>query len=478
MTTMFIQLRRVVYLLVLLQCCVCVVNATSVSGGLSPKNVSTDSKVDILTANVLALSKEASQTVNAAKNAQKECRAAVKGAADSVKECVDFLNEIEGYLKNVTEAIKYVNNVSDDIIMKPSHAATSAAAKARSEAAKTHKVATDSIDAARKLREKAAELQKLVDEYSNSLDVSSPTSPGFFSSYERIRLGYSTAETAVQTAMNLESVAKATKEVAVEADNQSEEAIKAVQRLDTVVNALRSVVAEGKKALAEEQLQRSMEPVTSKELQLKEETKGGENAMRKTISNKLETKLIPHVQQEQPKVRAQQVREKEELKSIHSENGENKVTNRASETGENEPPMQSSIKEKVKNIESKITRTNMGENNTRYLTTKSQLVQGEKVRQNNKKNTNRKEVKTENNSNKESLENQETKTNTQKLNQIPTASTANEQIRSQKMSYGSLSTGSIPLDALGSNDNSNSPALLHGPLLLLLLCVLGGALVC
>ncbi|ORC85701.1 uncharacterized protein TM35_000331580 [Trypanosoma theileri] len=47
MTTMFIQLRRVVYLLVLLQCCVCAVCATKVSGGGQDSSTIMSDKADV-----------------------------------------------------------------------------------------------------------------------------------------------------------------------------------------------------------------------------------------------------------------------------------------------------------------------------------------------------------------------------------------------------------------------------------------------
>ncbi|ORC89512.1 uncharacterized protein TM35_000122870 [Trypanosoma theileri] len=160
MTTMLVQLRRVVYLLVLLQCCAVVAYANNATliGGTHEKSVA--DKVDDLTSKILETASEGERIIAITNDARVKCTEAVKVAVNDAEKASEFAKEIEGYSKNDDDLMKYVDGKEKEEMMQPWKKAVDGAndagekakvgaaeaiklcAKAREEATKSHSTAT------------------------------------------------------------------------------------------------------------------------------------------------------------------------------------------------------------------------------------------------------------------------------------------------------------------------------------------------
>ncbi|KAH9597720.1 hypothetical protein LSM04_008748 [Trypanosoma melophagium] len=106
---MLVQLRRVVYLLVLLQCCACVVNVASVVGSQANGDNKLAPKIDDLISKAVDLTNKATVMMDTLSNTAKECAAIVSVVDSGVNKANEAVKEAEGYTNKITEGVERVN---------------------------------------------------------------------------------------------------------------------------------------------------------------------------------------------------------------------------------------------------------------------------------------------------------------------------------------------------------------------------------
>ncbi|ORC89563.1 uncharacterized protein TM35_000123380 [Trypanosoma theileri] len=116
MTTMFVQLRRVVYLLVLLQCCVCVAYAESVTPSAEPEEKDILQRTKELKAK---MNEEKSKTESVAaslRKAREECNAEVQRAQNAASKAHEDEKLImEADIPHIMGMTENVNEIKSEL---------------------------------------------------------------------------------------------------------------------------------------------------------------------------------------------------------------------------------------------------------------------------------------------------------------------------------------------------------------------------
>ncbi|ORC89564.1 uncharacterized protein TM35_000123390 [Trypanosoma theileri] len=162
MTTMFVQLRRVVYLLVLLQCCVCVAYAESGTKAVTPKESDPTEMLNEMTKKMESQKHSFNENVALLMGTESNCKKALNRA----KKAKDEANTVSVLMKPLLEEIRKDENVSkNESESKELLRKAVDAAKEAEEAANNAKLmsfaTTDMVDI---LQRVTMELHSLVDD--------------------------------------------------------------------------------------------------------------------------------------------------------------------------------------------------------------------------------------------------------------------------------------------------------------------------
>ncbi|ORC82818.1 uncharacterized protein TM35_000821080 [Trypanosoma theileri] len=394
MTTMFVQLRRVVYLLVLLHFCACVVHAEEVDDEpMTDEDVKISQKIKALTPQMKEGKKDTENKVSLMNKAKEVCIAAAQSAQSVLNECRIFAEEIKSGLKNFVD---YDTFFTDDKKKKANELVkkcTETAGVVKNAADDVNKKVEAATAAADKLLGISTSLLNSLKPYVNSLNetMESDNKPS-----TKVIGEAKTAEdesSAAQTYANeVKNNAQAAKEEVANALKVEKELKKTVKILEKAIHSPTTAAEEAKKA-AEAEQQNKDDSVTKND-------------------------------------------EPEEKQTTEAERSSEGQINKNEENG------------------TMITTAENGPNTEKNIWTVEQ-----------QNNNGVKENDTAGGSTNES----ETTKN----------STAAEILKSQNM-LTNTSSASIHLNVTQLSDGSSSPALVHSPLLLLLvlMCVLGCTLVC
>ncbi|ORC84203.1 uncharacterized protein TM35_000481640 [Trypanosoma theileri] len=373
MTTMFVQLRRVVYLLVLLQCCASVAFAEDV-GDTAPTQSEvkkTLQKMRQLAAKIKVEKKDIEEKFSSMNEAREECKVAAQSAESDANECREFAKDIESVLKSDTDNKK--EKKANELVKR----CTETAKEVKKVADDVNKKAEAASAAAEKLVMTADELNSAISTYARLQfilpDEEEVKNEDFNVDINEYIKDYEEKDYAIE----VNKTATAVKQEAAEAQKQAESATEAV-------NNLKEAIQKAKTAAAEEEAKKAAEA---------EQQNKAENSTEGQINN-------------------------------NEENGPMETT------AENGPNTEKNIStlEQQNNNGVKENGTTVGSTNESETANKSTVA--------------------------EILKSQNMLTNT--------------------------STGSVPLNISQLSDSSSSPALVHSPLLLLLvsMCVLGCTVIC
>ncbi|ORC91096.1 uncharacterized protein TM35_000061010, partial [Trypanosoma theileri] len=382
MTTMFIQLRRVVYLLVLLQCCVCVVLAqsgfTSVETELGASFESMKKKiVEVENAyeaaketvgplmNAIVVCEEASLALS---NANEKANVFVEKTKEEIKQKVANMFDIG---TREVEAKELVNTI------------TVAVENATKATAAVNSAADTSFSAANKLEEIASPLYNISTNFSN----------------------FTTS---------VRELSGTTEEEKRMAENGSFNITKAKEFVITLLSRVNDATQQA--SLAEQDVQNATQ-------------------IRKLVEE-----------------------------TIHSLRSAVKKTSEE-HTRRNNAGVDKEVSEQEK--------TEGGNTNQNNQTSQNDRTSPEKVEVPNPQDVNQRETETHDEKSQQGVKNENTTENSNENKE-----TLNPPSDSADLPSRTVSSVSNGVNVSDVNDSSSSPALVHGPLLLLLLCVLDCALVC
>ncbi|ORC89498.1 uncharacterized protein TM35_000122730 [Trypanosoma theileri] len=408
MTTMFVQLRRVVYLLVLLQCCTCVAYAQgdttsthSVEEGilmemgyLKAKMEAEKKKVETLRVSVKTVTKEWSEASNRAQSATTTAKEVEKLLVDT-KGRVLHLSENEN--KNMSELKEVLRKAVD-----AAKEITDAAEKANLTANKINNTAHEIQEEETVLLSAQYHVERIVNEH---IDKEEETS--------------------------VSGEKKKIKELADECKKKVEEVQTFLMDVSEVTKSAHSLAEEAKK-------QAAVASDAAAELQ----------------------RIINETYLECPDMKEELDREIEEEKRRFSE------TNTTNE-GENSPHNNKELDDSHPNKQNEKETKDQNTNSTEAETGSHANAQQQQNQQGSENQNEEGKVETQENNNS-------SQSNT------PTSSHSSASGTSSQNMLTNTSSASIHLNISQLSDSSSSPALVHSPLLLLLvsMCVLGCTLVC
>ncbi|ORC91101.1 uncharacterized protein TM35_000061060 [Trypanosoma theileri] len=476
MTTMSIQLRRVVYLLVLLQCCVCVAYADRAAGTLNTSNVTSvessddlTSRLDELISSVHGLTKDAEKTLDSTKKVTSKCTAALKNVSDAESRVIEFTNEINDLLKKVKDG---VINVDDKVIKaEETFQMLELATNVCRETVTNVKKATDnSTTAVATLTEKSNALSDLTEKYYQSLFLITPVVPDvFLRRMQKYEDGTAKAKAAQKVVKDLRSAQQSAQREADTALKKAEEAAKAALLLKEKIEKLRSngnaKVASAPKTEKDRQEANLHSSVINQE-RVNEEAKYKYDNKAAT-SERTQKELITNLARKDAESRVESPLENNLTEGTKTQQFVDKMHD-------------ISVNKQTKSL-TKIAdeETQRDENNGETKTSESLRGHAQKKGTMSEEGTDNETASANHKNGQHLITEKQTSRNSQSETTTLTTSTAADIIKSSnKESYGSLSPSSIALNVNKLKDNSSSPALVHGSLLLLLLWVLGCTLVC
>ncbi|KAH9597553.1 hypothetical protein LSM04_002799 [Trypanosoma melophagium] len=238
---MLVQLRRVVYLLVLLQCCACVTYAASIKTAGSPGNSFTELQIDVLMPKVEILIDGAQVFLNHTKNLTKECTLAADVVSGVVDKVNDFVKEVEDYMDNVTgdfsAAVKYVHAKKSEA-EEITEQLMNASVHAKAAAVKARETAYTSIAKSIELDDVADTLLKLTHEYIESLLHHNRPFGNLQITKDRGDKSIVLSGTAKKFVMRLENGATSVTQEADRAEEMVEEASRAEKQLEETIEKL------------------------------------------------------------------------------------------------------------------------------------------------------------------------------------------------------------------------------------------------
>ncbi|ORC82816.1 uncharacterized protein TM35_000821060 [Trypanosoma theileri] len=440
MTTMFVQLRRVVYLLVLLHFCTCVVYARRRSGDGSTtvgvayeERISTDNeeisqKMRDSTAKMEEKKKKTEITADLLGKERERYNSASNDAERSVIECTQFAKEIEDGLKNVMDNDN--ENQAEELVKKCTDAAQEVkkvAASVKSAADAAHADADKLLTAVKSGREtsngrldsldllKESEISSSLDKFKEAVTAVDKTNETEKFATE-VQKNVTAAKAEVAKAEQLEQAANDAAKLLQEAIQKAKTAAAAKAPAAAEPARAAAAAAETTEKAAEVEQQQNVGSAPKNEEQHEKQTTEAESSSESQINKNEENRSVTMVTKN----------------SSGNETNKNGERGSVVITAENEP------------------------NTEKNISTVEQQ--------------NDQHARKENSRGGGSTNESETTKN----------STVAEILKSQNMLTNSPSTGSVPLNVTQFIDSSSSPALVHSPLLLLLvsMCVLGCTVVC
>ncbi|ORC89565.1 uncharacterized protein TM35_000123400 [Trypanosoma theileri] len=417
MTTMFVQLRRVVYLLVLLQCCACVAYAESVTDPITHE----ESDPSLFLKDMIEKMKTERGLINddlhSLRTMENKCSEALNRAKNATTKANEVRKLMETLLKEIRnpETRSEKESEAKELLRKAVDAqreATDAAGKAKSIAATTAGLVSTLQDRTMELHSLAEFLKNIVDKHINA------------GGRKELVEEYQKEADKVLSSLNDDVMDfKSVNKVAEEAKKQAEVA---------------SFEAKNVQAFIDEIFQKYPEIKEEVERESKEATQTSNNS----TNTGSEGNKTPN--------------ENKEVEGLHP--------NKQNE-------------ENTRNQNTNTAQTETGSHTTAQQQQNEQNSEG----QNNKESKDETQHKNQNPQSNPPTDSNSSATGTSQSQNIPTnSSTASETPQSQNMPTNSPSSASIHLNITQLSDSSSSPALVHSPLLLLLvlMCVLGCTVVC
>ncbi|ORC89556.1 uncharacterized protein TM35_000123310 [Trypanosoma theileri] len=411
MTTMFVQLRRVVYLLVLLQCCVCVAYAQQSSTGEATETARGLKELEELTTKMKEDKANLNGKLLALRNIKSESPEALKRAKSAASKAWEVEELI---LPILTPDMLMFENVNK-------------------KESKSKELFRKAVDAAKEAKE-AAEKAILTAKKSNDL-------------VEEIRKG---SEPLMFMAYQVEEVAE--KHIEKCETGHSEEDQKEKKLAEEYKKQAKDV--ESFLQLVDNDIQSNTEVVEEVQKQAKDASDAAASLQ----------KIIDNIFRDHPHIRAELEREIKETPSHENKEVDGSLPNKQNE-------------ENTRNQNTNSAQAEAGSHTTAQQQQNEQDSKG----QNNKESNVETQEENRNSQSNPPTDSNSSATGTSQSQNMPTnSSTASETPQSQNMPTNSPSSASIHLNITQLSDSSSSPALVHSPLLLLLvlMCVLGCTLVC